>query len=79
MSYYKTNEFKQAINHLKRFSSSNQKHPTVHGVLGMCYEKTNDQNSAYNEYVMQLKVAPNNDIGRHATNRLNAIGIKQKK
>lgn len=79
MSHYKTNEYKQAITHLKHFANVQQKHPTVHGILGMCYEKVNDPNAAYNEYAMQVKIAPNNDVGRLATSRLNSLGIKQKK
>ena len=79
MSYYKTNDFKSAITHLKPFADAQQKHPNVHGVLGMCYENVNDLNSAYNEYAMQVKVAPNNDMGRLAASRLTSLGIKKNK
>lgn len=78
MSYFKTNDYKTAVNHLKSFADTHPKHPEIHGILGLCYENVNDPSSAYREYAMQFKVAPNNDMGRRAVGRLQALGAKAK-
>jgi Flp pilus assembly protein TadD len=73
MSYFKTGTYKTAVNHLKPFADAQPKHPTIHGVLGICYENVGDANSAYNQYLMQVKVAPNNDMGKQAAGRINTL------
>jgi tetratricopeptide (TPR) repeat protein len=69
MSYYKMRMYKTAVPHLNLFADVQPRHPEIHGILGICYENINDIYSAYNEYVMQLKVAPNNEMGKHAASR----------
>jgi predicted Zn-dependent protease len=69
MSYYKMRMYKTALPHLNLFADVQPRHPEIHGILGICYENINDLYSAYNEYVMQLKVAPNNEMGKHAASR----------
>jgi len=73
MSYYKTGLFRSAVSYLKPVADIWQKHPTIYGTLGICYEKLNDFNSAYRAYALQLKVAPNNEMGRRASQRINVI------
>jgi beta-barrel assembly-enhancing protease len=73
MSYFKTRAFGTAINHLKPFADAQPKHPTVHGVLAACYENVNDPNSAYKEYSLQLQVAPNNEMGKRAAERVRVL------
>lgn len=73
MSYFKTGTYRTAVNHLKPFADAQPKHPTIHGVLGICYEYVGDTNSAYNQYAMQVKVAPNNDMGKQASGRINTL------
>jgi tetratricopeptide (TPR) repeat protein len=73
MSYFKTRAYGTAINHLKPFADAQPKHPTIHGVLAACYESVNDPNSAYREYSLQLQVAPNNDTGRRAAERVKML------
>lgn len=73
MSYFKMSNYKTALNHLKIVAEAQPKHPEIHGVLGVCYENTNDIANAYNEYVMQLKVAPNNEMGRLASSRAGVL------
>ncbi|HOL05917.1 MAG TPA: M48 family metalloprotease [Syntrophorhabdaceae bacterium] len=73
MNYYKMNMHHEAIKYLKSFSEVYPKHPTVHGTLGTCYEKTNNLKAAYEEYTMQIKVAPDNEMGRYARTRLNIL------
>ncbi|MBI5561115.1 MAG: M48 family metalloprotease [Deltaproteobacteria bacterium] len=70
MSYYRTRRYREAIPHLGLFASAQPRHPEVHGALGISYESMNDIRSAYNEYLMQLKVEPNNEMGRHARGRV---------
>jgi tetratricopeptide (TPR) repeat protein len=73
MSYYKTGAYSNAISYLKRFADTNPNHPAIHGVLGICYEATGDEASAYNAYRRQLKVAPNNEMGRRAATRASLL------
>jgi predicted Zn-dependent protease len=70
LSYYKLERSKQAIPHLNVLAKAQPKHPEIHGILGICYENINDISSAYNEYVKQLQVEPNNEVGRHAAQRV---------
>lgn len=70
MSYYRMNMYKTAIPHLDLFAGVQSKHKEIHGILGTCYENIGELSSAYNEYIMQLKVAPENEMGRYASTRL---------
>jgi len=73
MSYYQMKNCRSAIPHLDLFSQAYMKHPEIHGILGTCYEKEGDPYSAYNEYIMQLQVAPDNSVGKHAAERVNVL------
>ncbi len=75
MSYYKMRMYKTAIPHLRLFADAQPRHPEIHGILGICYENINDLYSAYNEYIAQLKVAPNTEMGRHAASRVAALRL----
>jgi len=70
MSYYRMRGYRDAIPHLDLFAGAQPGHPEVHGVLGICYENTGDIRSAYNEYLLQIKVEQYNDMGRHARERV---------
>ncbi|MBN2654759.1 MAG: M48 family metalloprotease [Nitrospirae bacterium] len=70
MSYFRLNSYKSAVPYLKGFAEAQSSHPEVHGALGICYENLNDLLSAYNSYVLQVRVAPNNEFGRHAASRM---------
>lgn len=69
MSYFKIRNYNQALKYLKPFAGAQPGHPEIHGALGICYENLNDIYSAYNEYMLQLRVAPNNEMGRYAASR----------
>ncbi len=73
LSHYQMRAYKAAIPHLSAFASAKPKHGTVHTILGDCYEKTNDLQSAYRQYAMQLQVAPNSDAGKAAAARSSVI------
>jgi len=73
MSYYRQQQCRQAIQHLKPFGDAQPKHPTVHGVLGQCYENMNDPSSAYTEYVAQTRIDSRSEIGRHAASRAQVL------
>ncbi|WP_333653679.1 M48 family metalloprotease [Dissulfurispira sp.] len=75
MSYYKMRMYKTAIPHLRISAEAQPKHPEIHGILGICYENINDIYSAYDEYVMQLKVNPTNEMGRHAASRVAVLRL----
>lgn len=70
MSYFRLNSYTSAIPYLKAYADAQSSHPEVHGALGICYESTNELVAAYNSYVNQVKVAPNNEFGRHAASRI---------
>ncbi len=69
MSYFKTGDYSQAVRYLKPFAEAQPQHPEIHAVLGMSYEQMHDAYSAYNEYIRQLKVAPDNELGKYAASR----------
>jgi beta-barrel assembly-enhancing protease len=73
MSYFRTKTYRSAIPHLKTFAGVQPGHPEIHGILGICYENTGDLTSAYNHYVMQVKVAPDNEMGKHASSRARTL------
>jgi len=73
MTYYKMSNYKSAIPHLDLFSQVQSKHPEIHGILGICYEEVGQFSAAYNEYIMQLQVAPDNKMGKHSSQRINAL------
>jgi predicted Zn-dependent protease len=71
--YYKFRNYKKAIDHLDNFEDVSPKHPDVHGYLGLSYEAIRDIEDAVNEYRAQIKVEPNNEMGRIARTRLKAL------
>lgn len=73
MSYFRTKTYRSAIPHLNTFAGVKPDHPEIHGILGICYESIGDLSAAYNHYVMQVKVAPDNEMGRHASSRARAL------
>lgn len=73
MSYFRTKTYRSAIPHLNTFAGVKPDHPEIHGILGICYESIGDLSAAYNHYVMQVKVAPENEMGRHASSRARAL------
>lgn len=73
MSYYQLKDCQSAIPHLNLVSQAQSNHPEIHGILGTCYEAEGKLSDAYNEYVMQLQVAPDNNMGKFAAERINAL------
>jgi predicted Zn-dependent protease len=71
--YFRLKKYRKAVPRLKEFASMAPGHPEVHGMLGACYEKTGDREAAVREYAAQVKVAPDNEMGRHARKRLKAL------
>ncbi|HWR57979.1 MAG TPA: M48 family metalloprotease [Thermodesulfovibrionales bacterium] len=76
MSYYRTDRYREAIPHLSKVAESRPKHSKVHGVLGICYERENDLESAYKAYVKQVEIAPGNDMGGNARDRIRVLKPK---
>lgn len=73
MSYYQLKDCQSALPHLNLVSQAQSNHPEVHGILGTCYEAEGKTSQAYNEYIMQFQVAPNNYIGKYAAERVNTL------
>jgi predicted Zn-dependent protease len=73
MGGYRTQQYRSAIPHLLLFSEVQPEHPEIHGILGQCYESVRDISSAYNHYVMQVRVNPRNEMGRYASSRISVL------
>ena len=73
MSYFMMNDYTSSVPHLKAFAEVQPKHPEIHGRLGISYEQSGDVTAAYQSYVQQVNVAPDNEMGRHAASRIAAL------
>ena len=69
-SYFYMRLYSKAIAYLKYFAEVDHDDPEVHGLLGMCYEKTGDIELAVREYRYQVEVAPNTKLGLYAKRKL---------
>ena len=78
MSYFQLKDCHSAIPHLNLVSQAQPDHPEVHGVLGACYEAEGKPSQAYSEYGKQLQVAPHNNVGKYAAERINALNPQVK-
>ncbi len=76
-SYFELKRYRQAIPPLKEVASAVPGHLEIHGMLGISYEAVGDSRSAYDEYILQLRVAPNNEYGRYAQSRLLVLSPTQ--
>lgn len=74
MALYKSSQFARAIEHLELTRKAFPSHPTLNGVLGICYERTGNLIYAREAYLAQLRVAPDNEMGRYASWRLRVLG-----
>jgi predicted Zn-dependent protease len=66
-------QYRKALPYIRKTSSSVPKHPEIHGLLGICYEKTGDSRSALGEYELQVRIAPNTELGRYSQQRLSLL------
>lgn len=73
MSRYKLQQYSEAVDHLRVFSRAAPKHKEVHGVLGISLEALYDYADAYGEYLIQIRLDPYSELGRHARTRANAL------
>lgn len=73
MIYYEEQKYREAIPHLALFALAQSGHNEIHGILGICYERSGDIRSAYNEYSKQVRIAPKNKMGEYATQRIIAL------
>jgi predicted Zn-dependent protease len=74
-SHFKLGQYREALPYLESFASAYPRHPEVHGMLGLCYESTGRLREAVQSYQRQLEVAPENDMGALARERLAALGM----
>ncbi len=74
-SYFNLDRFASAIPYFEKFAKNYPRHPEVHGLLGICYERTGDIISAIREYKIQLRIDPHSSLGRYAKSRLIALGV----
>ncbi|MDP2167632.1 MAG: M48 family metalloprotease [Thermodesulfovibrionales bacterium] len=76
MSLYKGKICSRAVQYLNPFAEAYPMHTEIHGVLGVCYENLKDTSAAYDEYLLQLKVSPGGEMGKHAASRAAALREK---
>lgn len=69
-SYFQMQKYAEAVPHLQAYAKAAPRHPEVHGLLGICYERTNQIQSAVAEYRYQVQLAPDTQLGQHARQRL---------
>ncbi|MCX7857269.1 MAG: M48 family metalloprotease [Deltaproteobacteria bacterium] len=74
MSNFRLKIYEKAIPHLEVATKAFMDHPSIYGTLGICYEKQGNLRKAYEAYSKQLQVAPDNEMGRYAKNRLSSMG-----
>ena len=67
---FKLRRYRSAIRYLSPYAQYNPKHKEVHGLLGICYENTGQIRAAIREYKMQVRVAPDTELGQYAQLRL---------
>jgi Flp pilus assembly protein TadD len=70
LSYYRTGNYRAAITPLQSVAQASPKNKTIHGILGRCYENVNDLPAAYEQYKLQVQLATDGDVGRHASTRV---------
>lgn len=69
-SHFQLKQYSKALPYLTKFAGAVPRHPEVHGLIGICFDKRAEIESAVIGYRNQLKVAPNTELGRHAKERL---------
>ncbi len=72
-SYFHLKQYSKAISFLVNFSKASQRHPEVHGLLGICFDNLKKLEPAVISYRNQLAVAPDTSLGRHAKQRLTIL------
>lgn len=70
LNYFRLVRYKEAVPYLREFVKQVPGHPEVHGMLGISYEALGDLRAAIEEYELQVKVAPDNELGQYARTRL---------
>ena len=73
LSYYELKMPKDALRYLNPYAAASPKDPLVHYYLGASHEAAGDRNSAYNEYIRQLNVAPDTREGLLAKERASVL------
>ncbi|KAF0181078.1 MAG: Zn-dependent protease [Nitrospirae bacterium] len=73
MNYFRTKNYRAAIPHLQMFQKAQPKHPEVNAVLGISLEQIGDAPTAYQYYMLQTKVEPNSELGKHSAQRASAL------
>jgi beta-barrel assembly-enhancing protease len=70
LSYYRTSNYRAAITPLQAVAQASPKNKSIHGILGRCYENVNELPAAYEQYKLQVQLATDSDVGRHASTRV---------
>jgi predicted Zn-dependent protease len=78
MSYQRLGRHAEAIPHLEAYKQAAPRDPMIHGTLGMAYERVGELPRAYNEYSIQVQVAPDSELGRYAAERVRVLGPRLK-
>jgi predicted Zn-dependent protease len=73
LNCFRLSRHSEAIPHLRDFARLAPGHPEVHGMLGISYEAVGDVRAALGEYELQVRIAPESELGRYARARLSKL------
>lgn len=76
MGLFKLKKYSEAVLYLEKVTKLDLWHQFANGFLGVCYENIGDMHTAYNYYLKQAQINPNNEAGSIAQKKLSLIKKK---
>jgi len=76
MGFFKLQKYRDAISYLEKVNKIDERHHFANGLLGICYENIGDIQTAYNYYLKQVQINPNNEVGFIAQKKINQLKKK---
>jgi predicted Zn-dependent protease len=70
LCYHDIDRPEDALANFRKFAGKVKRHPEVYGYLGINYEKLNKTSLAIDAYTVQVRIDPENRMGRYAKQRL---------
>jgi predicted Zn-dependent protease len=76
MGLFKLQKYREAILYLEKVANIDKHHQFANGFLGVCYENIGDTQTAYNYYLKQTQINPNNEAGSIALKKISLLKKK---
>ncbi len=70
LCYHEMDRPREALDYFGKFVELVNRHAEVYGYMGINYEKLNNTRMAIKAYSAQVEIAPDNEMGRYAQQRL---------